>query len=302
MRRLTIVHISDLHLPLADRVPWSRLWSKRLLGYANLEFLRGTHMSEAPALEMLRLAGAEPADYFVVSGDLSNLALPCELERSARLLREAGLTPDRTMVLPGNHDRYVPEALRGRFFERALADWLPAGFADLGHYPLARVWGPVLIVGLDTAVPRRTIRSAGRLEAAQLDRLRALLDAPEHAGLWPVIALHHPPLPLSGSPVRQYLRGLMGFGPLLRLLEGRGATLLHGHLHLQQRRRFEGGRLEVVGVPSVSVSGRAEANAMGYNVYTFRGDGLEKVVAVRALMTKQGLSLVRDELPARKDC
>jgi 3',5'-cyclic AMP phosphodiesterase CpdA len=277
------------------------LWSKRLLGYANLELLRGTRMSQAPALEMLRRAGAEPADFFVVSGDLSNLALPCELERSARLLREAGFAPERTMVLPGNHDRYVPEALRDRFFERALADWLPVGFAASGQYPIARVVGPLLILGLDTAIPRRTIRSAGHLGAAQLDRLRALLDAPEHAGLWPVIALHHPPLPVSGSPVRQYFRGLMGFGRLLQLLEGRSATLLHGHLHLQQRRRLEGGRLEVVGVPSISVPGHSPANAMGYHVYTFRGDGLEKVVAVRVLTTEQGPSLVRDELQARKD-
>jgi 3',5'-cyclic AMP phosphodiesterase CpdA len=296
VRQVTVVHLSDLHLPLADKVAWSQMLNKRMLGFVNLRVLRGKHMSEPLALSMLRSAATEPADLFVVSGDLSNLALPGELERASTLLHAAGFAPDKTLVIPGNHDRYVPEAEASRIFERLMAHWLPVGFADRGEYPLVKKAGSILLIGLDTAVARGGIRSAGYLGQPQLDRLAAILRSEEHQGLWPVVALHHPPLPVGTSFLRQYARGLVGFAKLLRLLEPRGATLIHGHLHLQERRRL--GKLEVVGVPSISKVGHSLRDAMGYHVYTFTQAGLKNVIAVRTVEQAQGPSVVRHELAA----
>lgn len=294
MKDVRIVHLSDLHLPLIEPVPWSQIFNKRLLGLVNLKLLRGRHIDGDACATLLRSAAAEPADAVVISGDLSNLALESELLRSSRILHDAGFSPDKTMVLPGNHDRYVPSADKQRLFEQVMTDWLPQGFFENGEYPLVQRLGGILLLGLDTAVARGGIRSAGRICPRQLARLLEILDAEENGGLWPVVALHHPPLPVHGSALRQYSRGLVGFGKLLRALEARGATLIHGHLHLQERRRL--GRLEVIGVPSIAKKGHDLRDAMGYHVYTFSSTGHVEVLAVRHLDNGRGPQFVRHVL------
>src|SRR5262245_41022789 len=104
--KLTLVHISDLHLgPVTGFAP--RHWNlKRGLGYANWRGRRArVHRSEIVARLIEDIEGHKP-DHVAVTGDLVNLGLPGEHEAALRWLESIG-PPDRVSVVPGNHDVYV---------------------------------------------------------------------------------------------------------------------------------------------------------------------------------------------------
>lgn len=86
---IRILHLSDLHIG-ADTDP------KTLLQ----PLVADLHDSEDLALERL--------DCLVLSGDITNRAAPGEFERArefvSELIREFGLTSERCVMVPGNHD------------------------------------------------------------------------------------------------------------------------------------------------------------------------------------------------------
>ncbi|HUT76823.1 MAG TPA: metallophosphoesterase [Polyangia bacterium] len=275
---MRICHLSDLHLPLPGPVPRRALLGKRALGLANLRLRRSdTHRLE-PFVELLDAVVAEDADLVLIAGDVSNLSLEAEFARVDRLLRERGLAPARTLVLPGNHDRYTPLADLGDAFERGLASWLPVGFRRRFDYPLTRRVGNVVVFGLDTAVWRGPHRAAGRLDPRQLERLADALGRLPADGPWPVIAMHHPPFELEGAFARHYRNGLDGFDALFDAIGDRGATVLHGHLHKALRRRR--GAIDIIGVPSASADVDGE-HRLAYHVLEFGAGGLVRAERVR---------------------
>jgi 3',5'-cyclic AMP phosphodiesterase CpdA len=290
-----IVHLSDLHFPLRAPVPPHALLGKRALGWANLRVRRAAVHSLEVAEALLESAAREKADLVLVTGDLVNLALDDELSRSSRILEDSGIDPGRTMLLPGNHDRYTPLADMNDAFERAMSDWLPPGFDRSGGYPLVRDLGPVTVLGLDTAVWRGPLRAAGRVDKKQLERLAEALASPSPKRRHPVIAMHHPPFCLRGAAARHWRNGLQGCERLRAVLRGRRCTLLHGHLHRTARR--EEGRTEIVGVPSASSETNDSSTRAAYHLYSFARDGLREAVAVT--LAADGNGFVRAPLVSR---
>ncbi len=275
---MRLCHLSDLHLPLPGPVPRRALVGKRVLGWANLRLRRSdTHRLE-PFTELLDAVAAEGADLVLITGDLTNLSLESEFAEVGRLLRERGLSVARTLILPGNHDRYTPLADLGEAFERGMRSWLPAGFRRERDWPLVRQVGDAIVFGLDTAVWRGPHRAAGRLDPRQLERLADALRRLPVDGPWPVIAMHHPPFELEGAFARHYRNGLDEFDALFDAIGNRGATVLHGHLHKALRRRR--GAIDIIGVPSASADVDGE-HRLAFHVYTFGHNGLERAERVR---------------------
>jgi 3',5'-cyclic AMP phosphodiesterase CpdA len=293
---LRVVHLSDLHLPLREEARPHELANKRALGWLNLKLNRG----RAHRLEILEglLAGVaeERADLHVVTGDLTNLALDREFADTARLLDRFGLTPENTALLPGNHDRYTITADLDATFERGFRAFFEEDLGRTRDYPRTRIAGPVAFAALDTAVWRGPLRAAGRIDAPQIDRLLAFLDGADAAGLWPVIAMHHPPYALEGDFARQYRVGLAGHELLARALDGRRGTILHGHLHAFVRR--EVGGFDAVGVTSASHDAGAGDAQAAYHVYAFDRAGMLDASAVRFWPGADGGRLERRPLPA----
>jgi 3',5'-cyclic AMP phosphodiesterase CpdA len=256
-----------------------QLANKRALGWLNLRVRRAkTHRLDV--LEGL-LAGLseERADLHVVTGDLTSLALPDEMADARALLDRFGLTPDNTVLVPGNHDRYTIAADLSSAFERCFREFTGEPRGRERPYPIFRAVGPVALAALDTAVWRGPIRAAGRIDAGQVDRLVALLDGEGAAGRWPIIAMHHPPFELEGELLRQYRVGLEGRELLDRALAGRTGTILHGHIHELSRRRLGG--FDVIGAPSASNDAGDAARQAAYNVYAFDRAGLLDGTIVR---------------------
>lgn len=292
-----VCHLADLHLPLPRSIrPW-HLLNKRILGYLNLRLGRSITHKLSAFEGLLQSVAAEGGDLTVIAGDVANLSLDFEYEAIGQMLRSAGLEPDDTVVIPGNHDRYTITADSSGAFEQGLAAWLPAGFSrSPSGYPFTRAIGPVELIALDTAVWRGPIRAAGRIGPAQIERTVAEVDRVAAAGRWPVIAMHHPPFRLGGALNRHYRTGLVGYEAFVEALGDRCATVLHGHLHHLTRRSIAG--LDVIGTPSASNDcGRAD-HQLAYCVYTFDRSGLTEAEVVRLWPDRAGEGRVeRGALP-----
>ena len=295
-KTVRICHVTDFHLPL--QAPFSPTWllSKRCLGFANLVFSRAkTHRIE-PFRRLLEAAVSEETDAIVVTGDLSNLALESEYDTVDRELRRAGLSPGDPLIIPGNHDRYTPTADLGDAFERNLGPWLPEGFQRRSGYPLARRIGPAMLIGLDTTVWRGPVRAAGRFDRAQATRMVRLLEEARSDGLWPVIAMHHPPFALDGPRFENYRAGLDGLDLFLEATASFEATVLHGHLHRSMRRRAGG--LDIIGAPSASNDFGSAPRQLAYQVYEIGAEGVASAQAVTLWPDgNDDTTFVREPLP-----
>jgi len=143
-----------------------------MLGYANwLRSRRLIHRHDILS-RLIADAKAHSPDHIVVTGDLTNLALPGEII-AARDWLESIAPPDRLTIVPGNHDAYVPGAL-----EEAMTCWRDYASSDTApgdhagaQFPFIRRRGPVALIGLSTAVPTRPFQQLVAWMAARSSAL-----------------------------------------------------------------------------------------------------------------------------------
>lgn len=272
-----LTHISDFHLPIMDHIPTYKLLSKRMLGWANLRFNRGKTHKESPFLALLKNLKEKDFALCVATGDFVNLALRNEFAHVANIFTNHGFSPENLFCVPGNHDRYTPGAQYRKDFEKELGKWIP--FENhLQKYPTLKIVGNAAVIGLDTATWRGPLRAAGRIGQGQRKRLEKILFGLDPQ-LTPVVAMHHPPFSLNGHQFKHYLDGLQNFGPILDILQGRNAVVLHGHIHVLSY-RLEGDT-KVIGVPSVSNDANTGSKQLAYNTLEIGTCGLEKVTCTR---------------------
>lgn len=180
---MRIAHLSDIHLWKYDWHP-ARLASKRAVGMMSLLTGRARRFRleriEAVVDRVLQL---QP-DHVLITGDLTTTALPAEFAEARRRLARLLHDPAKATVLPGNHDRYTPDAARQRRFEATFG-----AFAPQPEYPWLR-WldARTAILGLDPT--RAHLTAAGWLPHAQLEQARALVATHRPHRL--IVASHYP--------------------------------------------------------------------------------------------------------------
>jgi 3',5'-cyclic AMP phosphodiesterase CpdA len=219
MTGLVLAHVSDLHLPYEPLLSLRQRLSKRQLSAWSWRRRCALHCSEILDA-LVRDVHAHAVDHVVVTGDVTNFALPGEFARAAAWLET--LLPDgRISVVPGNHDALVPVAAADGLGRWAAWTGGPAGFPFV-H----RVGERVTLIGLTSARPSAPLLARGSLGAAQLERLAALLDDEGAAGRVRIVLLHHPPAARAVG-----WRKALADAPAFRTLLARhGAELvLHGH-------------------------------------------------------------------------
>ena len=277
----TLAHLSDPHIAPLPPVRWRDLANKRLLGYLSW-MRRRRHVHKREVLDALtRDLRAQTPDHTVVTGDLTNIALPAEFEQAAGWLQELG-PPDAVTVIPGNHDASVAVA-----WERSLAHFAgymtpdtpsdgaenPTASAREGRrFPFVRQRGEVALIGLSTAVPTLPALATGALGAEQIALLERELSRLGREGLFRCLLLHHPPV--EGMTARR--KRLVDAAALRRVIARTGAELvLHGHDHRRNRSEIPGprGGVPVCGVPSASsIPSHGRPGAL-YQLYGIARDG-----------------------------
>jgi 3',5'-cyclic AMP phosphodiesterase CpdA len=259
------------------------LAGKRALGWLSWR-RRRRHEHRAEVLEaLLADLAAEAPDHVAITGDLTNVGLPDEIEAAVPWLERLG-GPGRVSLVPGNHDAYGASLDGPR-----LAPWAPymAGSHEPGaggRFPFVRRLGPLALVGLSSAVPTAPGLATGRLGGDQLAQLESALAALARERRCRVVLVHHPPLPAGQS----WRRRLSDAPELRAILARTGAELvLHGHTHRTSFERVPGpeGAIPVVGVPSSSAVGHRAERRARYHLYRIEpaDAGFRLSCSVRAL-------------------
>lgn len=261
---LRLLHFSDVHVqaPFAG-VPWTEMATKKLVGLAVLKvFKERRHVdNELKLAALARFAREHGVDVVVNTGDHTALGTWPELEQARRALDPFTRVPHGMVTVPGNHDIYLPGAVRDRRFEETFGDLLHSDLPQLcvdGPWPLVRLVGDgVAVVALNSARPNpQPWRSSGRVPPAQLGALASIVDHPAVRHRFVVLATHYAPRLESGRP--DYARhGLVNARDLLSVCERveRG-VLLHGHVHERYHVRIPGVPIAVLGAGSATDRGR----------------------------------------------
>jgi len=296
---MRIAHLSDLHVAAA--IELSRIWNKRLTGYANLVLRRGRVHQRGLLETVVKGVARSGADQVIISGDLTNLALEAEFEMARDFLREHLAYPSaQVSIVPGNHDVYTQGSWRtgrfARYFAQCATSDLPELGVELpvGRFPFVRLRGPVAIIGLCSAVPRAPFIASGRLGADQLEALRRALSHPEVAARSPILVLHHSPFERA-SPLRQIKEGLEDASALRAIaLAGKATALLFGHFHARQRRPIGDG-VEAFEATSASLAHADPDRVAGFNLYHFGAEG--RLESAEAWVVDRGGELAVRAIP-----
>jgi len=290
----TIAHLSDPHLSPAP-FPGGREWRlKRFLGWVNWKRGRERRNDMEMLARLVADLRAQNPDHVAMTGDAVNLGLRSEFAHAAEWMRTLG-GPEEVSFTPGNHDAYVRDALP--VLAQTFAPW-----TEGGRFPYLRRRGEVALIGLNTGVPTAPFLATGRLGAAQLAALAALLK--ETAGLARVVMIHHPPMRGGRAPL---LRGLDDARAFETIVAEWGAELiLHGHAHRAMAHRLPSratrnalGFAPALGAPSASaVAPDAAHRACYYLVSLDREDGLWRTAFRARGLTMAGGGIGEREAPA----
>lgn len=272
MSTFTLAHLSDPHLgPLPDP-KLLQLFSKRILGYLNWRRNRSRIMGGSYLEQLVDDMQAQAPDHIAVTGDLVNIALPLEISGARTWLEDIG-PPEDVSVVPGNHDAYVPGAVR-----RARAAWWPYmrgdgagnvpsnGTNSEATFPYVRKRDGIAFVGVTTGRASGPWFATGRVGSKQSKRLRAILDNLGRDGFFRVVMLHHPPF----LHATRWHKRLSDASRVRAVVKRAGAELiLHGHTHIDSFEHIEGpdGLVPVVGVPSATSAPGGKKPAARYNLF-----------------------------------
>jgi 3',5'-cyclic AMP phosphodiesterase CpdA len=263
-----LAHYSDIHYTLPPLGFLPRLFNKRMAGTFN-HYVggRGLRFKNGP-LRIRRLlddVDAQQVDHAVCTGDLTAVSLWEEFEGCAALFGKRLEDPSRLTVLPGNHDRYVEQAVRERYFERFFG----RVSADDGGYPhLKEILPGVMLVSLDVARPTPVTHSSGLCGEKQMRRAEELLSDPSMKDRFVIVAMHYGLLRAHGGRDRP-THGIRDDEALLAMLDAPHVNLdlvVHGHMHGAFSVRSKGHLIHCAG------SATDLAHACGYNIYTLDTD------------------------------
>jgi 3',5'-cyclic AMP phosphodiesterase CpdA len=270
---IRVIHITDPHLTSLEGLPLWSLRGKRWSGYLSWR-RRRRFFHRREVLERLTAAvQSEDPGQILVTGDLVHVGLPEEIDAAARWLEALG-TPDRVMLVPGNHDVYARDSWPA--MARAWQPYLtfPQDFpqdAAGSHalFPLCRRIGngdgALCLIGLSSALTSPLFMAYGRLGDDQRARLETALA---QADGFRCVLVHHPPLP----NMTRWRKGLLDAVELERVLARRGVELvLHGHVH-HNVARLGPGDAHIYGTASASSShGHALASYRSFDVTASEG-------------------------------
>lgn len=275
---MRLVHLTDPHLSSLDGVRFSSLLGKRLSGYLSWRNNRSKHHLPAVLERLVAAVRAENADQLLLTGDLVQIGLESELRQASEWLAALD-TPEKVMLVPGNHDIYAGGS--AATVSRLWSDYLfqsaaPAAAGDLtARFPLRRRLGKIDLIGLSSGCVTPVFMASGRLGRAQLNRLEAMLQKSVAEGQAVVILIHHPPLPgMTNS------RKALADAAALEVILSRHppALILYGHLHVNRERQMGETRLYC----TASASNARDAS---YRVIDIgeRGDGWDFHMRLKTL-------------------
>ncbi|MEM1247290.1 MAG: metallophosphoesterase [Acidobacteriota bacterium] len=261
---MRVLHFSDIHLPTALRgAPARSFFGKRAVGWLNLQLRRkGAFRDGFPKVEALSsLCSDQEVDLLIMSGDYSTLGTEVELAAARQAVDPLIAQALSYVTVPGNHDVYLPDALRDGRFERHFGDLLGSDLPNRctdGPWPLVRLVGDeVAVVVVNSSRPNpQVLRSSGRVPAEQLASLMQILDEPPIRTRFVFIVTHYAPCLADGRGDKPH-HGLENAHELLAAVaEVERGALLCGHIHHGYRVQVPEVQIPIFCAGSATYAGR----------------------------------------------
>ena len=240
-----------------------QLFNKRITGWLNWKLNRKGEIGDKALTQLVDDIKKQPHDHLAITGDLVNLALPIEFQNARDWLEQLGRPQDISVVF-GNHDAYVPGALKTAI--TTFAPWLTSDIAVSTPFPYMRIRKDIAIIGCSSAIATMPFRATGTFGKKQAEELARLLQIAQEKQLFKVVMIHHPPV--HHATHRQKI--LTDIDCFQSVIAEFGADLiLHGHTHLPTLYHIKGkGRgVPVVGVASASQSFGGKKPPANYNLF-----------------------------------
>lgn len=260
---MRILHFSDPHLPVSlAQMPVSAWFSKRAIGALNLLRGRGRRFDQAEEKLSALADFREQNDIGLVicTGDYTSLGLQTELANARRVVEPLMQCHAGYITVPGNHDLYVPDVVRKRWFIQHFDDALKS---DLPEYCVDGPWPQVRLIGDDLAVlavnsakPNLFWRSDGRIPEKQLSALDNLLDDKRLADRFVIVITHYAVRMPNGGPDTR-LHGLGNGNDFLTVCSKiKHGALLCGHIHHRYQVAIDGLQTDLFCAGSATMEGR----------------------------------------------
>ncbi|EHD13639.1 Putative phosphohydrolase [Commensalibacter intestini A911] len=243
MKRLTIAHISDLHLPL-ETIQFSKLslCNKRFLSFLSWKRRRFGLQKKNLDLVIQDIHAHNP-DLVLISGDLTNLALPEEFKQAAEWLHQ--LPFQKIRIVPGNHDCLVQTQWHDT--HAYWTSWTKAYGKD--DYPTITKTDTTAIIGISTSVPTAPFFASGYIDPDQLERVKEALRKAKEEKLFRIVMLHHPPV----STMMHERKALRNRKQLKEIFDEVGVEMiLYGHIHKTITKKFPNTNIPMLGISSAS--------------------------------------------------
>lgn len=224
-RSTTLIHISDLHFHRVPRRP-SQWFSQRFLGAANLVLRRAYQFPLERAVRLVHMLDGMDWDHLVITGDLTQLSLEEEFALARQTLEPLlARGPERITVVPGNHDRYVPDSQPHNGFEAYFGEFFGKG--EIRTADLNDTWH---LAAWDSAVVSPPMMAWGEVSQKTLKATSQWIkELPENSRV--VLANHYPlefKFPFRYVPSHD----LREYRKVKQWLEKQPVDLyLHGHIH-----------------------------------------------------------------------
>ncbi|ADV45754.1 metallophosphoesterase family protein [Nitratifractor salsuginis] len=263
---MRILHCSDPHFDLSLRsIPWKKLFGKRAIGALNLLGGRGRYFDEAEEkiAALARFKERYGVDLVLCTGDVTALGLTAELENAAELLAPLAQPPKHFIIIPGNHDVYSADVIRGDHFHYYFGQYMHTDwpqYAVDGPWPIVRLFSEdIAVVAVNSAKPNPLPwRSDGYIPPAQLEALEKILQDHRIKDRWIFVMTHYAARLANGRPDKPNhgLRNADEFLNVCRLIQ-KGA-ILNGHVHRCYRTSLadEGLNIDEYCAGSVTMEGR----------------------------------------------
>lgn len=243
MKRLTIAHISDLHLPL-ETIHFSKLslCNKRFLSFLSWK-KRRLSLQKKNLDRVIHDINAHHPDLVLISGDLTNLALPEEFKQAAEWLHQLPFPNIR--VVPGNHDCLVQTQ-----WHNTHAYWTPWTKAySKDDYPTITKTDTTAIIGISTSVPTAPFFASGYINKEQLEHIKETLRKAKEEKLFRIVMLHHPPV----SKLMHERKALRNRKALQEIFDEVGVEMiLYGHTHKTITKKIPHTNIPMLGISSAS--------------------------------------------------
>ena len=219
-----LIHIADLHFWRVTLNPF-RLLNKRALGNFNVWWRRRHQFAMAASRAHAEAVAAQGVSTVLLTGDFTSTALEEEFAMADAFMRQLQALGLKTVVLPGNHDVYTFESVRGRRFERHMERYLPRE----GYPTVVKLGGGTPLLLVPTVCPN-LLSSRGRIRDREIERVRELL---QQGGGPIIVAGHYPVLAQTPGYILTKQRSLRNAEALRKALGEAGRPVLYvaGHVH-----------------------------------------------------------------------